>query len=72
MRRITYDANEGVTPQPGDVLATLIRARLWLILVARRVHSRHPNRWALGVERVEHADGARLLPLVWNPRGPRR
>lgn len=71
-RRITYDAAAGVTPEAGDVLATIIRSRLWLILEARRVHGRHPNRWALRCEKVMAADGARLLPLLWYPRGPRR
>lgn len=73
MSRITYDALGGDEPRAGDVLRTK-RGCTWLVEASRQVRSRvSASRWALQVRPVvELPTGARVLSLVWYPRGQAR
>ena len=72
--RITYDALPGVELAPEHILRTHVRHRLWLVLTARRVRSKHPTRFALEVVSIDprtSLGGRRVHSLVWYPRGRR-
>jgi hypothetical protein len=68
-KRLTYDADPGVTLAAGEALRTGT-GRTYLVVSARRVRSRvAPNRWALKVVVVEApSPDARIHMLVWNAR----
>jgi hypothetical protein len=64
-----YDTGRVV--MEGDYVVTAKGTSAYLVLRARRVRSRYPNRWALRCVRIDPDDvpgDARVHPLHWYPR----
>lgn len=67
---LSYD-HPGVVA-PGDVVRSEAGA-CWLVLGARRVQGRYPDRWSLDCVRLDPAEvpaDAVVHPLYWYPRRP--
>lgn len=68
--RITpYDT--AATVEPGDFVVTAAGTSAYLVLTARKMRSRHPDRWALRCLRWDPAEvpaDATIHPLHWYPR----
>ncbi len=65
----TYD-DPIVPPEAGDFLRS-VGGSVYLILGARRMASKHPNRWWLRLARIDPAEvphDAMVHLLVWYPR----
>lgn len=68
-RLAPYDTPDEV--EPGDYVVTAAGTSAYLVLDARRVRSRHPDRWALRCLRIDPAevpDDAVRHALHWYPR----
>lgn len=70
---VPYDTQRVV--MAGDYVVTARGTSAYLVVRARRVRSRHPDRWALRCVRIDPAEvpgDARVHPLHWYPRHRRR
>lgn len=68
-----YDTSRVV--MEGDYVVTARGTSAYLVVRARRVRGRYPDRWTLRCVRIDPAavpGDARVHPLHWYPRGRRR
>ena len=56
-KRVTYDADTGVVIRLGDLLVST--RTTYVVLDARKMKSKYPNRWALGVAPIGEVEGGK-------------